>query len=73
VDKQALQPWQERVRDEQRELCEKVAKLNAFIQGEPFLALARVDKLLLLRQIIHMTAYAEVLDARISRFDLGKS
>ena len=64
-----LQPHQQRVVDEKKELDVKLGALNGFIKSSPiFEKLAAEDRGLLEIQCHLMGAYSKVLDARIARF-----
>jgi hypothetical protein len=63
-----MQPHEERVVAEERELSEKLNKLGDFIHSAVFLTLLPVDQSLLQQQEDHMRAYAGVLRQRIARF-----
>jgi len=61
--------FQDRVRMEMRDLADKLAKLQAFINGaEQFQRLSVEEQGLLIEQLSCMDAYARVLDKRIARF-----
>lgn len=64
-----LQPHEQRVVDEQRELDEKRAKLAIFLGGPIFAGLPPEDKALLLTQEIAMRQYSDTLGKRIARFN----
>ncbi len=63
-----MQPHQERVIEEEKELSEKLNKLGEFIHGDVFHALPDEDKELLQDQDDHIRAYVNVLRKRIERF-----
>lgn len=65
-----LQPWQQRVIDERKELDQKRAALDAFVLSPAFEALAIPDRLLMRYQQHHMAQYSGVLGQRIARFEL---
>lgn len=60
--------WQLRVIEEKRELDEKLEKLRAFFETEPFNTLIGDDQMLLQEQARYMDTYSAVLHSRISRF-----
>lgn len=64
--------WQRRVRDEYRELEERRQKLATFINeaGGQYQSLGEWDRTALFLQLNYMNGYADVLRARIERFDL---
>lgn len=63
-----MQPFQQRVLDEKRELDEKLEKLMAFIRGPVFETIAPDEQERLKRQSHHMDLYSGVLAERISEF-----
>lgn len=63
-----MQPHEQRVVAEQKELQEKLVKLDAFMEGQKFPDLEAVDRKLLILQREYMANYNEVLCARIERF-----
>lgn len=67
-----LQPHQQRVIDEQKELQARLEKLDVFIDGEVFKTLDTIDQRLLNNQREHMANYNETLFERIERFDASK-
>lgn len=62
------QPHEQRVVDEKVDLDTRVAKLTAFLGTEVFAGLPLEDRRLLALQHDVMSAYSEVLGARIARF-----
>jgi hypothetical protein len=64
-----MQPHQEQVVAELKELSERREKLSAFIaSNQIFSALPVVEKMRLRRQLIVMTEYANILQERIDHF-----
>ena len=63
-----MQPFQQRVVDECRELRGRLDKLNQFVETEMFNQLPHVEKGRLLRQRSLMSDYADVLNERIVNF-----
>lgn len=63
-----MQPHQQRVVDEKRELDDKIQKLTAFFNTEIYRGLRSAEKRLLSNQLMHMNGYSEVLADRISLF-----
>lgn len=64
-----MEDWKERVREERKELADKLTKLTAFISRNPdFKGLHVTDRVLLRRQRETMSEYCDVLDKRIARF-----
>ena len=65
-----LADWQQRVVDEKAALDEKIGKLAAFMDGEAYKVLHWMKRNLLVEQLSHMRAYADVLRECIQ--DFGK-
>jgi uncharacterized protein YydD (DUF2326 family) len=63
-----MQPFQQRVVEEVRELRGKLDKLNQFVQTEMFNQLPDAEKARMLKQRSLMSDYADVLDERIAAF-----
>ncbi len=63
-----MQPHQERVVTEKKELDEKIEKLDAFLHGAIYRTLAQGEQERLTRQLCHMTLYSKVLGERIAAF-----
>lgn len=64
-----LQPHQQRVIDERKELDDKIKKLGSFILDNPiFLTLETEEQIDLKSQYEFMNKYLSVLDRRIGRF-----
>lgn len=63
-----MEPFKERVIEEEKALSDKLNKLGAFIHGEAFKSLPAEDQSLLQQQDDHMRAYVHVLRKRIERF-----
>lgn len=64
-----MQPHQQRVVDEKRELDEKLDKLKAFIQSEKFESeVGGQERYRLIRQSEIMGEYSNILGARIAAF-----
>lgn len=71
IDRLMMQPHQERVIAEKRDLDEKIAKLHAFCftnTNAVFFALPPVDRDLLEDQYTAMKEYSTILGRRIERF-----
>lgn len=64
-----MEPHQERVIDEKRELSERIAKLGAFVQGNTFVSIPSEEQKRLNRQLAYMGLYNTVLAERIEAFD----
>lgn len=64
----ALQPHQQRVVDEKRELDDRREKLNAFFSTSIFHGLPESEQSRLLRQGVAMRTYSEILGERIAAF-----
>jgi len=63
-----LQPYQERVVEEKKELDEKLGALNAFISDSRFFTLFHDEQVRLKKQFKLMTEYSAVLKDRIEAF-----
>lgn len=63
-----MDAWQVRVVKEKKELDEKIQNLSAFLQNESFMDIAQEDVMLLSLQLSSMRMYANILQARIMRF-----
>jgi hypothetical protein len=63
-----MQPHQERVVTEKTELDAKIEKLDVFIHGTIYAALAEPERMRLMRQFCHMKDYSNVLGERIAAF-----
>jgi hypothetical protein len=63
-----MQPHEQRVVEEQKELQEKLVKLDDFMGSHTFTGLEAEDQKLLILQRDYMANYNEVLCARIERF-----
>lgn len=63
-----MKEYQQRVVDEKTALEEKLVKLRVFLDSEAFLTLDNEDRFLLSRQEEAMSAYLDILVARIKRF-----
>ena len=65
--------WQQRVKDEEIHLEEKLLRLKTFIyEGAAFAALPPVEQARLHRQIAHMRDYLAVLKERVAAFSESK-
>lgn len=64
-----MQPHEERVVVEKKELDEKLAKLEPFLNSTIFLSLASEDQGLLNEQCRLMMEYSDILRKRIARFN----
>lgn len=60
--------WQQRVRDEEADLSEKLDNLRAFTEDDSFGVIELEDRVLLLVQLSHMIQYRDTLKQRIARF-----
>lgn len=63
-----MEAYQERVVQEERELREKMQKLEAFFGTEIFKGLPQDEQKRLNRQYSYMSGYREVLEERILNF-----
>lgn len=68
-----LQPHQQRVVDENKELGDRLAKLLAFFQSPIFLKLSEAERSRLRNQARFMDGYAAVLEERIEAFNICES
>lgn len=64
-----LQPHQQRVVDEKKDLDEKIAKLDAFGQSDHFESLPHIERAALMWQRSVMDEYSRVLRLRISMWE----
>ncbi len=64
-----MQEYQQRVIDEQEELCTKADKLGSFMETAAFRALDNKQRHLLSRQINAMSEYSTILAERIVEFN----
>ncbi len=64
-----MQPYQQRVVDEHRDLTERLAKLVAFVESDRFDQVRLDEGNRMLRQRKAMESYAEVLRERIDAFE----
>ncbi len=63
-----MEPWQQRVVEEKKELDEKLVKLHDFISGETFKSMDWPQATMLKRQRAIMRDYSAVLAERIKAF-----
>lgn len=63
-----MQPYQQRVVEEKRELDAKIDKLIPFIASSMYLKLDMAEQLRMKSQLEYMTAYSNVLGERIAAF-----
>ncbi len=63
-----MQPHQERVVAEKKELDDKREKLGAFIEGKIYQSLIQEEQHRLSQQAIAMTTYSRILGERIAAF-----
>lgn len=68
MDAANLQPHQQRVVDERRELNDRLTKLEAFMHGRVYQRLDSAEMARLMRQRDAMAAYSTVLAERIAAF-----
>lgn len=64
----SVEPWQERVIEEKRELDAKIKRLRGFAGTPAWARMDERDRSLMVRQLEHMVGYSETLAARIERF-----
>lgn len=63
-----MQPHQERVVQEVKDLDEKISKLEPFLKGDIFKTLVEAEQERLKSQLDHMKAYSGILHERIEAF-----
>ena len=63
--------WQDRLRDEKRELEQRISRLDTFLNGAEFLMCDPDQRFLMQIQLQAMATYAMVLAARIATRDDG--
>jgi len=63
-----MEPYQQRVIDERRELFDRLEKLKFFIDGKLFIELPESEKIRMKLQADYMAMYLSVLDERILNF-----
>jgi hypothetical protein len=63
-----MQPHQQRVVDEQKELHDRLIKLVEFVGSDIYQKLHSDEQERLLRQAVHMEKYLAVLEERIAAF-----
>jgi crAss001_48 related protein len=68
-----MEPYQERVIEEKKELDEKIEKLAAFIESDAFISVSTREKVRLHRQEVLMQLYSKVLADRIEAFSFPRS
>ena len=64
-----MKQHEQRVVDEKKELDEKIAALDAFLEGPVFPTLPNQDQDLLIDQVSTMDDYSDILARRIQRFE----
>lgn len=69
MNQKPLQPHQQRVVEEKRELDEKIAKLDAFFLTPTFKNLPTAERGRLFRQKPWMLGYSKILGERIEAFN----
>jgi len=63
----------ERLINEEKELGEKIAKLEAFLKSDAFKGIDNVQRGLLKIQLIAMATYSQILDERLWRLSSSES
>lgn len=63
-----MEPYQERVVQEQNDLVDKIEKLEKFIASDVFSGLDLDEQRRLIDQLAYMNGYNDVLTARIEAF-----
>ena len=69
VKEPALKPYQQGIKDEKRELDEKIYKLSDFIIGDEFLGVPGQERTRMRYQMMAMQAYSSILADRIEAFE----
>lgn len=64
-----MEPYQQRVVDERKELEDRIVKLEKFINDKRFNELSYAHQRLLSKQKLIMCDYSDILDARIQLFN----
>jgi hypothetical protein len=64
-----MEPWQERVIQEKKELDEKIEKLKKFIKNAPEKLATETEMLRLEVQFTIMQSYSNILDVRIKSWE----
>lgn len=64
-----MEPWQERVIQEKKELDEKIEKLKKFIKNAPEKIATETEMLRLEVQFTIMQSYSNILDVRIKSWE----
>jgi hypothetical protein len=64
-----MEPWQERVIQEKKELDEKIEKLKNFIKNAPEKIATETEMLRLEVQFTIMQSYSNILDVRIKSWE----
>jgi hypothetical protein len=65
-----MKPHEQRVLDEHKELSEKIGKLSYFLTTPQFYELPLVQRHLLIEQEKAMNQYVDILEIRISMFEV---
>ena len=68
MEEKVLEPHQQRVVDENKELKEKIDKLQSFMLSPKWKELQDIDQYLLSSQLQVMQTYSQILFQRITRF-----
>jgi len=63
-----IQPHQQRVIDEEKELSDRIVKLQDFLLGKVYFTLPSDERARLREQTVHMIGYRNVLRERIAQF-----
>jgi hypothetical protein len=63
-----MQPHQERVVQEAKDLDEKIEKLTVFLKGEILKTLPTAEQARLAQQLVYMRGYSTMLHERIEAF-----
>ena len=68
---QIMEDWQLRILDERKEVSDRLAKLDRFLDSEFSFKMDLTDRYLLIKQSVVMAEYVNILDKRIHRFKKG--
>jgi hypothetical protein len=63
-----MEPHQQRVVEEEKELNDKLSKLRQFLASQSFVGIQPEEQIRLIRQAQYMTQYVHVLQERIKAF-----
>lgn len=64
-----MEPFQQRVIEEKKELDQKLLRLRKFFEGQNFQSVDPNEQARMLRQEVIMTDYSSILEERINAFE----